>query len=261
MIDLAIAAVHRGEHAFLREWVEYHLMVGVKRFYLFNHDRDEDRLRSQTILRPYADVVLDVPWDEDNDFQRKAYDAACQAAFLKCEWLACLDVDEFLLPDYGTTVAETFRKATEIGTDVLCLPLATFGSGGHQHTPRFVTQSLITRAEDARACNWTCKYAYRTAVCSDANFANRTCRDQFGEIDNPLEKRFRRRGSLRVNHYPIKSEEWWRAKVARGWNDTSGRMPPFTKEIWDHKRRMADHNEVTDVAMQRFGPELEKRLA
>jgi hypothetical protein len=48
-IRLAVAAVFRRETRYLREWLEFHRLVGVERFYLFNHDLEEDRPHSHAV--------------------------------------------------------------------------------------------------------------------------------------------------------------------------------------------------------------------
>ena len=37
---VAITAVHKWEERFMREWLEYHLLVGVGHFFLFPNDCD-----------------------------------------------------------------------------------------------------------------------------------------------------------------------------------------------------------------------------
>jgi hypothetical protein len=47
--DLAIAAVFQNETRWLQEWVEYHLLIGVQHFYLYNNlsrDNYHDKLQA-----------------------------------------------------------------------------------------------------------------------------------------------------------------------------------------------------------------------
>ena len=50
--DLVVCAVFRNEARFLREWIEFHRLVGADKFVLFdNHSVDDFR----SVLRPYVE--------------------------------------------------------------------------------------------------------------------------------------------------------------------------------------------------------------
>src|SRR4029453_13855875 len=53
--DLVIGCVFQDEARFLREWIEFHRMMGVQRFFLVN-DRSSDNY--QGVLRPYCDANI-----------------------------------------------------------------------------------------------------------------------------------------------------------------------------------------------------------
>lgn len=47
---VAICALFKNEAPFLREWIEYHLMIGVSHLYLYNNCSSDNYL---AILKPY----------------------------------------------------------------------------------------------------------------------------------------------------------------------------------------------------------------
>ena len=49
---LSIAAIYRDEGPYLREWIEFHRLVGVERFFLYNNRSTDDHLE---VLAPYID--------------------------------------------------------------------------------------------------------------------------------------------------------------------------------------------------------------
>ena len=53
--DLAICAIIRNEGKFIREWIEWHVMMGVSKFYLYDNDSDDD---TASVLRPYVQKGL-----------------------------------------------------------------------------------------------------------------------------------------------------------------------------------------------------------
>lgn len=104
--ELAIGCVFRDEAPYLREWIEFHRMLGVQHFYLVN-DRSLDDYGA--VLAPYqaADLVTlierpcperlaDRGWIE---YQRGIYQALCGELAGRVSWLALIDVDEFLVPE------------------------------------------------------------------------------------------------------------------------------------------------------------------
>ena len=55
---LSICAIYRDEAPYLREWIEFHRLVGVERFFLYNNGSEDDHLE---VLAPYVEdgiVVL-----------------------------------------------------------------------------------------------------------------------------------------------------------------------------------------------------------
>ena len=49
---LSICAVYRDEAPYLREWVAFHSLVGVERFYLYNNRSDDGHREA---LAPYVE--------------------------------------------------------------------------------------------------------------------------------------------------------------------------------------------------------------
>ena len=41
---LAVCAIYRNEAPYLREWIEFHRLVGVERFFLYNNESTDDHM-------------------------------------------------------------------------------------------------------------------------------------------------------------------------------------------------------------------------
>ena len=108
---LAICAIFQDEAPYLKEWIEYHLLVGVEHFYLYNND-SQDGYRK--VLRPYVEkgVVTLTQWPSATKGgnwlpdQKRAYNHCIRWCRDKVEWLAIIDVDEFMVPVDKDTVTE-----------------------------------------------------------------------------------------------------------------------------------------------------------
>lgn len=120
--DLAIASVFRDEAPYLREWIEFHRMIGVQHFYLVN-DRSIDDF--EAVLAPYReanlvtlieqpcpDHLVERGWIE---YQRMLYQGLCQCLAHKAAWLALIDVDEFLVPERDESVLDVLARHADCG--------------------------------------------------------------------------------------------------------------------------------------------------
>ncbi len=110
---MSICAIFKNEALFLKDWIEYHLNIGVDHFYLYNVG---SRDFYEKALRAYIrdDIVTLVNWPEAIIYQDinalkwalstqiPAYENA--ANFLardETKWLVFLDIDEFLVLPKG----------------------------------------------------------------------------------------------------------------------------------------------------------------
>ena len=116
---LSVCSLFKNEAMHLKEWIEYHQMVGVDHFYLYDNG-SKDRPRG--VLAPYIKqgLVTLVNWpdrvvsrdSEEVDHwvlstQVPAYENANKYyAVNDSEWLVFLDVDEFIVPVNAGSVSE-----------------------------------------------------------------------------------------------------------------------------------------------------------
>jgi hypothetical protein len=80
----------------LPEWLEYHLLIGVEHFYIFDHQTSDDG--SRELLQRYVDrgVVSLHEWTTPFIDVMVTYNRALDLARGQAKWLALLDSDEFL---------------------------------------------------------------------------------------------------------------------------------------------------------------------
>ena len=114
LYKLSIAAIFQNEAVYLDEWIKYHRMVGVEHFLLYNDASEDDW---QKVLNPYiAEGVVEViswPSQSRKHFignQISAYQDALKKLNGVSEWLALIDLDEFLLPAQERTVTDCLKK-------------------------------------------------------------------------------------------------------------------------------------------------------
>src|SRR5471032_390954 len=104
---IAACLCFRDSAAYLHEWLLFHRVQGITRFYLYDNDSSDD----------YLPILA--PWLRDGSVRLRKWPGAAQqqAMFDDClarvdtdvEWLAFIDDDEFLFSANLRPLAETLR--------------------------------------------------------------------------------------------------------------------------------------------------------
>lgn len=91
--EVSICLIFKDEAAYLREWLEYHILIGVEHFYLYNNNSSDGYLE---ILTPYIEknMVTLINWKIDY-YQIGAYEH-CYKNLVSPRWLGFIDADEFI---------------------------------------------------------------------------------------------------------------------------------------------------------------------
>lgn len=98
--EIAVCCLFQNEAPWLKEWLEFHRLIGVEHFYLYNNLSIDNYLE---ILTPYIDAgiveLFHFPiYPLQNWDQPTVYNHALDLAKGKNEWLGIIDTDEFITP-------------------------------------------------------------------------------------------------------------------------------------------------------------------
>ncbi|OLE20827.1 MAG: hypothetical protein AUI36_34675, partial [Cyanobacteria bacterium 13_1_40CM_2_61_4] len=213
---LSVCAIYRDEAPYLREWIEFHRLVGVEKFFLYN-DRSKDA--HLEVLEPYVEdsTVTLHDWAVFPAGQPPAYDHCLTEHGDQSRWIAFIDLDEFLF-------SPTYQPLPELLAELEPWPgvgvnSVFFGTSGHRTRPtglvienylenddgegKLAIKSIVDPARAAR-CESVHSFAYRDGMAVNEHGypirANRT-----KSVSHSL---------LRINHYWARSEEQFRAKCA-----------------------------------------------
>jgi hypothetical protein len=223
---LAVVAVIKNEAAYLREWLEFHLELGVDHFYLYDNDSSDG---FEAVLDPYrrAGVVDLVRWPQ-HPCQAGAYRDAHWRYRRETRWLAALDLDEFLWSPTGLKLPEVLARFGDAAGVVA--NWRVFGTGGHVSRPEgLVIENYRLRTVDDDPINRHVKSIVdprRVRRPSSPHAFEYLDGGAVGEEGDPVPGRVRERLSadlLRINHYIAKCEDDARAKWARGRADATVR--------------------------------------
>jgi len=211
--ELAVCTIFREESPFLSEWLAFHCAVGVTHFYLYNNGSTDD---FDSVLEPWRNKGLISLIDWPGAVQQLAVYTHCvRAAQTTCEWVAFIDVDEFLFSPRATDIRPILRQYRDLPG--LVVWEAFFGSGGHsQRPPTPVTLTYRHRAPLAGSTVKTIanpRFVYKVGV-HEFKFwgaqALDTARRPVAANAVPVVD------MLRINHYWSRSLEDLNTKIARG---------------------------------------------
>lgn len=91
---VSVCTCFKNEAPFIKEWIEYHLFIGVEHFYLYNNNSTD---HYQDILDPYVQsgvvTILDFPVVP---VQVAAYKHFYDNFRNETQWVAFIDIDEFI---------------------------------------------------------------------------------------------------------------------------------------------------------------------
>jgi hypothetical protein len=146
-MSLAICTIQRDRGPWIREWVEFHKIVGFDKFYIFLHNCTDNSSEVVLELSKKYDITT---FSVSNDVfrpQLAAYQYCYQHFGDLHNWIAFIDGDEFLYSPTEITIKATLdqynqKELSAIGVYWLC-----FGSSKHITEP----SGLITKNYRFRA--------------------------------------------------------------------------------------------------------------
>ncbi|WP_051340715.1 glycosyltransferase family 92 protein [Azospirillum halopraeferens] len=256
---LTVCAIARNEGPYLLEWIAYHRVVGVDHFVVF--DNESTDAGPDMLARLAAEgIVTVVPWPGaafSGGPQIPAYDHAIHRFRDLTEWLAFIDLDEFLVPNAADDVPTILRRYPDVTG--LGASWRVFGTSGHAtHEPGPVMDRFrrCAPADDPlhRHVKSIVRADYAAKPMVHAHFL------RAGAVVDEDRRPVRLTGGgvrtgtsvavLQVNHYVTKSLEEWAIKAARGRPDRGPGAADARRT--DADLALHDRNECEDTAILRF---------
>ena len=243
--NLAVVAIAKNEGAYFREWIEYHLAIGIDRFYIYDNESIDD---TRTVLQDYIDrgiVVYTYLPGEKKQFA--AYTDCIDRIRDNTRWLAAIDIDEFIFGLGKNNILDFLRRAPKKFVQFSFGSLE-FGSNGHQRRPDGPVLKNYTRhavrpyqcksiANPRRIYNSRSAHKFEVyGVCGDENY----------KLMRPTKKLMHdfSINKIRINHYKFKSLEESLAKQKRGSAVFGPQFIKFTDEYIARNEKI--NNEVFD---------------
>ncbi len=248
---LTIVTIIKNEGPYLKEWLEFHRIIGVEKFYLYDNESTDE---TYEILKPYIEKrIVDYTYFPGLKRQMPAYRDAVSKHQYDAKWMAFIDVDEFIIPIENKTLPEFLYNIPQTVSQ-LCVAWKIYGSNGHlTKGPGLVMQRFTHRSFDSggrlayksiinpRQCIW-CLSPHKTIALK------KTVDENFIDFKVPISK-----NKIAINHYKLKSKQEFLQRRSYGsaiygskrWNKDNLWEEIF--ELWD-----SHMNEVHDPMPAKF---------
>lgn len=171
--QLAACLLFQNEAPYLKEWIEYHQLIGFEHFYLYNNESTDNYLE---VLSPYIKRGLvelqqvEGPCANQSEFLVKqigAYREALKKAAGKVKWLALIDADEFIVPIQKDRLMDVLKDYEQYGG--VYINWQMFGTSGYQSIPegKLMIEVLTYGLSHVETLGKSIVRPERVSLCSD----------------------------------------------------------------------------------------------
>ena len=278
---LSIVCIIRNEGRYIREWINFHRVVGVSHFYIYDNESTDD---IQEVLKPFIkkNLVTLISYPGDC-VQLKAYNDAIENFKYETKYMAFIDADEFITPiDPKKKIYEIIEEVNELSKGKFYLPSMkfagvavnwmTYGSSHYKESPKgYVIENYLWRAEDDNEINSHVKSIcnprdiekFRKTPHIPACKQGNAMRSENGTIIVGPWMHDMKYKKIKICHYTTKSEEDYIRKRKRGWPDQEHRLvmeEKIQQEIANREYLNAVYDDSMKIYLEKI-EELDKELS
>lgn len=226
--ELIFAAIAKNEGLYIKEWIEYHKLVGVEKFIIYDNESTDNM---KEVLEPYIkSSEVEYIYMPGRAKQLDAYYDALKKYKSKAKLIGFIDLDEFVVPvAEDKTIAQTVIEILKENNHAagVAINWCVYGSSGHQNRPDgLVIENYLRRAEHDYINNRCIKTIANPRLMKGYIFdphapsyyygfhsvteTGRIVNGPWNQYPNSSYER------LRINHYYCKSIEEGKIKFDRG---------------------------------------------
>ena len=260
--EVSIVAIAKNESLYIREWVEYHRIIGITKIYLYDNESADNTLQ---LLQPYIDCgLIEYSYIPGIGRQLDAYNDAITRHKQDCRYMAFIDLDEYIMPEKRQLITDVVKRVLSKKNNAagIALNWCLYGNSGHKSRPEgLITESYINRARETNPMNHMIK-----TLCNPRlvhyYISPHYPQYKLGAISVDSTGIHKSKGwfcrnltfkNIRLNHYYCKSEEDYKIKTSRGLGDRAGNYDLS-------KYNKMNFNEVHDESMLVYKNELDNAM-
>lgn len=249
---LSFVAIVKNEAPYIIEWIEFHRLVGVDKFYIYDNE-SSDNLRNLLSSYIKSGVVV-YQYLPGKNMQNKAYTDAVNKYKNETKYMGFIDIDEFVVPCENNSLSDIVEDILNRYPEAagVAINWRIYGSNGYEKKPEgLVMENYKYRAEDDFDANKHIK-----TICNPRKvkvfenphypiYINSYSVDENGRI---IEGPFNIYGTckkIRINHYFTKSKREYVLKALRGKADSCSFRG--MDDFYEH-----DHDSIYDSIMCKY---------
>lgn len=274
---MSLVLIIKNEASYVREWIEFHNMLGVDHFYIYDNE-SEDNLKD--VLNPYIeDGLVTYHFWPGRVVQIPAYNHAIEHYKYDTEYMGFIDTDEFLFPIDGFSLPDTIDKVFDTYDHHIAKAYHAGGIGvnwrsyGTSHIKEkpegLVIENYTLRGFDDYPQNVHIKTIVKPTLAKGfvnnphSLIYNDSTHFTISEHGSMIPSAFFYDGHcdlLRINHYYTRSESelYYKMKI-RGWADVPDNLQKEYANSFDE--RLTACNDYHDDIMDRFIEPLKNRIS
>lgn len=262
--NVSLCAIFKDEADYLKEWIEYHSIVGIEHFYLYNNHSTDNYL---DILKPYIEkgIVTLKDWPKPQS-QMEAYADFFKTNAKDTLWVGFIDLDEYVVPNKTNSIYEFLENYNNRPSVVINWRF--FGSSGlierdrtelvtkdftvawpkYSDIGKFFFNTRYDYSPDYKRNNYMHSTwgQYRKIHLPPVNVFGRVIAFGFSSIPN-------REMPIQINHYVIKSyKEYVSKKAKRG-----GGVHPVGMHDMDYFFEHENNCQIVDYHIYKYLVKLE----
>lgn len=234
-MTLAICTIQRDRGPWIREWIEFHKIVGFDKFYIFLHNCTDNSAEVVLELSKKYDITAFLVNKDVVRPQLAAYQHCYQQFGELHDWIAFLDGDEFLYSPTGTSIKPTLAHYSQLELSAIGVYWLCFGSSNHKFEPQgLITSNYRFRAPKNFSGNSHIKSIVKGGLKIEFSTLNnshyfKTSNGTFDTDLRPISHGYTGNipcfDKLIINHYVTQSREYFdQFKKLSGGADTSPYM-------------------------------------
>jgi hypothetical protein len=222
--QISAACIINNEARFLKEWLDFHRLVGIEHFFLFNNRSEDNYLE---VLEPYIKqgIVDLISWNTGDTagddwiyIEAEALSCALRLAHGRSKWLAMIDTDEYLFPAQSESLTDALKEFEPYGS--VSVRYTVFGTSDVQRIPsdKLLIETLTKSCLDSSSHNNLFKSIVRPEYV-DSCINSHYCQLMPGFINvtedltpmNPENIAKVQNKKLALNHYWTRDLDYFRA--------------------------------------------------
>ena len=225
--DVSVMAILKDEAPNMEEWLCHHMAIGVDHFFLYDNGSTDEL---HEVLQPYADHgVVTTVYFPMRGLQRDANNHVVRFFGDTTDWIAYVDIDEFLVPQRDESISDVMARYPE--AEQVLVSRKEFCYSGHrtpvdglvtesyreysEQVPRMGTSAVL--AKPIIRPRGTARVGIHNAFTvhgRTVNTAGEPTSEEATVIEDPSY------ANLQMNHYFTKSWQEFQAKRTRATTST-----------------------------------------